>query len=171
MSLNDDLTDLLDPVVTDLGLELVGIEFAGSAGNSLLRIYIDEPDQGVTIDDCERVSREVSALLDVHDPIPGHYTLEVSSPGLERPLFTVAHFERFLGEVAKVTLARPLEGRRRFQGPVTGVEEGVITLLQDGSPVRFAHADVLKANLVPDYTALGMAPAAREGKENGKGRN
>lgn len=159
---NEELSELLAPVIADLGLELVGIEFSPNSGSSLLRVYIDEPERGITIDDCERVSREVSALLDVNDPVAGRYTLEVSSPGLERPLFTLQHFERFLGEVAKVNLNMPLEGRRRFQGPIRSVEGDRITIEQDGVPVGITHANIAKARLVPDYVALGLAPAKRE---------
>jgi ribosome maturation factor RimP len=93
---DEEMTALLAPAIGDLGLELVGIEFSPGHGGSLLRVYVDVADRPVTIDDCERASREISALLDVNDPVAGRYTLEVSSPGLDRPLFTPAHFERFV---------------------------------------------------------------------------
>jgi ribosome maturation factor RimP len=159
---NEDLTRLLEPAIADLGLELVGIEFGPGAGGSLLRVYIDESERGVTIDDCERVSREISALLDVNDPVAGRYTLEVSSPGLERPLFTPEHFARFLGAAVKVVVNLPIDGRRRFQGPIESVEGDRITLMQDGAPVAIVHANIAKAHLAPDYAALGMAPARVE---------
>lgn len=162
-TLDTELNQLLGPAIVDLGLELLGIEFSQSGGGSLLRIYIDHPDRGVGIEDCERASREISALLDVNDPVAGRYTLEVSSPGLERPLFTMAHFERFIGEQAKIGVNLPIDGRRRFQGPIVAVEGDRITLDQDGTPVTIAHANVAKARLVPDYVALGLAPAPREG--------
>jgi ribosome maturation factor RimP len=160
---NEELSQLLEPAIADLGLELVGIEFSPNAGGSLLRVYIDEGERGVTIDDCERASREISALLDVNDPVAGRYTLEVSSPGLERPLFTPAHFERFLGEQVKVSVNLPLEGRRRFQGRIDAVDGERVTIDQDGRPVEIAHANIAKARLVPDYAALGLVPA-RPGK-------
>ena len=156
---NDELSQLLEPAIADLGLELVGIEFSANSGSSLLRVYIDEPERGVTIDDCERASREISALLDVNDPVAGRYTLEVSSPGLERPLFTPAHFERFLGEQAKINVNLPIDGRRRFQGRIEAVDDERVTIDQDGTPVQVAHANIAKARLVPDYAALGLAPA------------
>jgi len=159
-----ELNELLAPAIADLGLELVGIEFSTSAGGSLLRVYIDEPERGVTIDDCERASREISALLDVNDPVAGRYTLEVSSPGLERPLFTLEHFERFIGEQAKITVNLPLDGRRRFQGAIRSVDGDRITIDQDGTPVAIAHANIAKARLVPDYAALGLVPAKPEPK-------
>jgi len=156
---NEELAQLLEPAITGLGLELVGIEFSPNAGGSLLRVYIDESERGVTIDDCERASREISALLDVNDPVAGRYTLEVSSPGLERPLFTPAHFGRFLGEQAKLTVNLPVDGRRRFQGRIAAVDAERVTIEQDGKPVGIAHANIAKARLVPDYVALGLAPA------------
>ena len=156
---NDELTQLLEPAIVDLGLELVGIEYSPSAGGSLLRVYIDEAERGVTIDDCERASREISALLDVNDPVAGRYTLEVSSPGLERPLFTPAHFERFRGEQVKISVNLPLDGRRLFQGRIDAVDDERVTIDQDGKPVGIAHANIAKARLVPDYVALGLAPA------------
>src|SRR6185369_7000297 len=97
---NEELTQLLAPVIADLGLECVGVEYSPSHGNSLVRVYIEAADRPVTVDDCEVVSRQVSASLDVHDPIEGRYTLEVSSPGLDRPLYTPEQFARFIGESA-----------------------------------------------------------------------
>ncbi len=155
---NEELGQLLEPAITDLGLELVGIEFSPHAGGSLLRVYIDESERGVTIDDCERASREISALLDVNDPVAGRYTLEVSSPGLERPLFTLAHFERFLGEQVKLAVNLPIDGRRRFQGRIAAVEADRVRIEQDGKSIDVAHANIAKARLVPDYVALGLAP-------------
>ena len=94
---NEELTELLAPIVADLGLECLGVEYSPSHGNGLVRVYIEAADRAVTVDDCEAVSRQVSATLDVHDPVEGRYTLEVSSPGLDRPLYTPAQFERFIG--------------------------------------------------------------------------
>lgn len=156
---NEELSQLLEPAIADLGLELVGIEFSPNSGSSLLRVYIDEPERGITIDDCERASREISALLDVNDPVAGRYTLEVSSPGLERPLFTPAHFERFTGEQVRINVNLPIDGRRRFQGRIDAVDAERVTIEQDGTPVQIAHANIAKARLVPDYAALGLAPA------------
>src|SRR5277367_763845 len=118
------LTELLTPVIVALKLDCLGVEYSPSHGNSLVRVYIDAADRAVTVDDCETVSREVSATLDVNDPIVGRYTLEVSSPGLDRPLFTPAHFARFVGQAAKVEVNLPIDGRRRFNGPIVAVEDG-----------------------------------------------
>ena len=152
---NEEMTNLLAPVIAGMGLECLGVEFSPSHGNSLVRVYIDAAGRAITVDDCEAVSREVSATLDVNDPVSGRYTLEVSSPGLDRPLFTLAQFARFVGKEAKIELNLPLNGRRRFQGPITAVEGSDIVVNQDGAAVRLSHANIHKARLVPDY---GPAP-------------
>ena len=127
------LTQRFTGVLADLGLECLGVEFTPSHGQNTLRVYLDlldksEPGEDgirreVGVEDCETASRELSALLDVEDPIPGHYVLEVSSPGLDRPLFTAAHFAKVSGQEVKVLLTAPLEGRRRLRGKVVAVEE------------------------------------------------
>jgi ribosome maturation factor RimP len=163
---NEELTELLAPVIADLGLECLGVEYSPSHGNSLVRVYIDAADRPVTVDDCEVVSRQVSATLDVHDPVQGRYTLEVSSPGIDRPLYTPEHFARFVGRAAKLEVNLPIDGRRRFQGPIRAVENGTISLEQDGVVVAIAHANVQKAKLVAD---LGPAPGkANKGRKAGK---
>ena len=164
---NEEISQLIAPAIEGLGLELVGIEFSAGPGASLLRVYIDEPERGVTIDDCERASREISALLDVADPVAGRYTLEVSSPGLERPLFTLAHFERFLGEPVKLALNLPVAGRRRLQGPIRAVQGDRITIEQDGTPVELVHSNIARARLVPDYAALGLGAGRPGAKADG----
>ena len=163
------IEDLLSPAVSALGLELLGIEFSAGSHHALLRIYIDAPQRegGINIEDCEQVSREVSALLDVHDPIEAHYTLEVSSPGLDRPLFKPAHYERFLGEPVKITLDLPQDGRRRFQGRILGVEGETISVEQDGKPVALSWGNIQKAKLAPVFEAPpkpGKAPGAAKKK-------
>lgn len=167
---DDELIQLINPVVADLGLECLGIEYAPSRGNSLLRIYIDHLERPITIDDCEAVSRELSAQLDVNDPISGRYTLEVSSPGLDRPLFTPAQFARFIGEKAKISLNLPVEGRRRLQGEIRAVDGDRITIEQDGVDVVVTHDNVQKARIVPDYAALGLLPEKPPGKAKPSGK-
>ena len=129
----EQLTRLFEPVVASLGLECLGVEFVASRGSGLVRVYIDVEGRHVTVDDCEAVSREVSAALDVNDPISGRYTLEVSSPGFDRPLFTPAQFARFVGESAKVSVNLAVNGRRRFQGQIVRVESDIIVLALDGA--------------------------------------
>ncbi len=157
---NAELTNLLTPVVTDLGLECLGVEYSPSQGNGLVRVYIDAASRAVTVEDCEAVSRQVSATLDVNDPIPGRYTLEVSSPGLDRPLYTPGQFARIAGQSAKVEVNLAIAGRRRFQGPILAVEGEDVILEQDGTPVRIAHANIHKAKLVPQFDE----PAGKPGK-------
>ena len=178
-----DIANLLSPTIQSLGLELLGVEYLPSPGGAVLRLYIDVPagaqgDDGaprmVGIEDCESVSREVSAQLDVEDPISGHYTLEVSSPGVDRPLFTPAQFARFLGEDAKVVLQLPMDGRRRFQGRIVAVEGDRIDFDIDARPapqrVSVAFDNIEKARLVPDWVALGYAPTKPGKKPAGGGK-
>ncbi len=147
---NEELTELLAPVVADLGLECLGVEYSPSHGNGLVRVYIEAADRAVTVDDCEAVSRQVSATLDVNDPVEGRYTLEVSSPGLDRPLYTPQQFARFIGGAAKIELNLPVNGRRRFQGPILAVEGSTIAVEQDGVRVEIAQGNIHKARLVPE---------------------
>jgi len=163
----EEIRDMLAPTVEALGFELLGVEYAPSTGNSLLRLYIEVPDRPVGIEDCEAVSREVSALLDVEDPIPGEYNLEVSSPGIDRPLFGAAQFARFVGEQAKLSLRIPQEGRRRLQGRIARVEGGTVVIAEDKAEYAVAEANIEKARLVPDFVALGLAP---QPKPTGKPR-
>ncbi|MEQ1437724.1 ribosome maturation factor RimP [Fontimonas sp. SYSU GA230001] len=156
--LRERLQQMLEPVVEALGYELLLLEFAPSTKSGLLRLYIDraeagpgESPGGITIDDCERVSREVAAVLDVEDPISSGYRLEVSSPGLDRPLVKPAHFERFVNEQARVQLLAPLGGRRRFVGWIRGVRDGRLNLETKEGAVEIPLADIDRARLVPDY--------------------
>lgn len=158
-----EVSQLLAPTVAALGLELLGVEYLPGSGNAVLRLYIDVPAgedaRAVTIEDCEAVSREVSAQLDVEDPISVHYTLEVSSPGLDRPLFGAAQFARFVGESAKVTLRLPQDGRRRLTGLIVRAEGGTVVFDIDGSEFAVAADNIDKARLVPNWEALGLAPS------------
>jgi len=154
------LTRLLQPLVEDLGYELVGIEHHSNPKNPVVVVYIDRP-EGIAIEDCERVSREVAALLDVEDPIPGHYNLEVSSPGVDRPLFNVEQFARFVGEKAAVSLFAPQQGRRKFKGEILAAEGETVTMDQDGAEVVLEMENIAKARLVPDYESLLAASRSK----------
>ena len=147
------LNNLLQPLVEDLGYEFIGLEHNRNPKNAVLVIYIDH-EEGIAVEDCEKVSREVAALLDVEDPIPGHFDLQVSSPGLDRPLFTAAHYEQFAGETAQVNCFAPVDGRRKFKGPIVSATQDAVTLNQDGTEVILELANVAKARLVPDYDEL-----------------
>lgn len=147
--LRDSLIGLLEPELQAIGYELVELEYKGRGKAGLVRLYIDKPD-GVGLDDCERVSRRVSALLDVEDPVPGQYDLEVSSPGLDRPLRTPEHYRRYVGEKVKVQTVRPLDGRRRFKGPLVAFDGARLTVEVDGEERVIPLEAVERASLAPD---------------------
>ena len=150
--LQDRLTKILDPLVESLGYELLLLEFSPQGRSALLRLYVDGPG-GVTLGDCEQVSREVAALLDVEDPIKTPYQLEVSSPGLDRPLTKPVHFERFTGRKARVELETPINGQRRFVGLILGVVPDAVRLTADRGEVQLAFSAISRARLVPDYSS------------------
>lgn len=140
---------MISAPVEALGFEFVGIEFI-RARVSTLRIYIDS-EEGITVDDCADVSHQVSAVLDVEDPIQTFYNLEVSSPGLERPLFTTTHYTQFIGEEVAVVLRIAMQNRRKWQGIIKSVEGEMITVTVDGKDEVFALSNIQKANLVPHF--------------------
>jgi ribosome maturation factor RimP len=146
---HDALRRLIEPGVRALGYDLVGIQYSPHGTNTLLRIYIDN-DEGISVADCERVSHQISGVLDVYDPIPGQYTLEVSSPGLNRPLFGASDFERFKGRRITVTLDTPLKGRRNFNGMLIGCHEGVVRIHADDSEHSLPLEQIGTARLVPE---------------------
>jgi len=147
---DDELTALVCATVEPMGYEALGIEhLSRGGGHALLRVYIDHPD-GITLDDCEAVSRQLSAVLDVEDPIPGQYDLEVSSPGLDRPLFTAEQMARHAGSRAQVRLAAKRDGRRRFEGVIVGVDDDGLALDVDGEVIDLPLESIDTARLVPD---------------------
>ncbi len=148
MKMPDRLTRLVEPVVVGMGYELVGVEF--DALQHTLRVYID-CERGVHLDDCSRVSHQLSGLLDVEDPIPGNYHLEISSPGMDRPLFTPGHFERFKGSLARVQLVSPIDGRRRFKARLLGVEGDKIKLLDGEIQIEIPFESIDRARIVPEF--------------------
>jgi ribosome maturation factor RimP len=148
-NLPDKLSDIIGPVVEAMGYELVGVEYLSRGRQGLLRVYIDH-EGGITLDDCSAVSHQVSGVLDVEDPVHEHYDLEVSSPGLDRPLFTREHFERFTGHPAKVSLREKLDGRRRFTGVLQGLEGDALLMEVDGETRRLPLDRIESARLVPE---------------------
>ncbi|MGH8251408.1 MAG: ribosome maturation factor RimP [Steroidobacteraceae bacterium] len=143
------LFGLLEPVVAGLGYELLEIEFGSAGRSALVRVYIDRTDGGgIGLDDCERASRAIAAVLGVEDPIGHEYQLEVSSPGFDRPLRTAAHFARFAGSEARIELATPIEGRRRFRGRLGQIEDGTVTIEVDRREWKLPLAGISKARLV-----------------------
>ncbi|HGO5814300.1 TPA: ribosome maturation factor RimP [Mannheimia haemolytica] len=149
-TLEQKLEDLVLDSIEALGFELVGIECQRAGRFLTVRLYIDK-EGGVTIDDCSDVSRQVSAIFDVEDPIADKYNLEVSSPGLDRPLFTLAHYERFIGQDAVIHLRIPMFDRRKWQGKIKQVEGDFITLTVENEDRQFAFGNIQKANLVPVF--------------------
>ncbi|MBG3080806.1 ribosome maturation factor RimP [Proteus mirabilis] len=148
-TLEQKLTAMISAPVEALGFEFVGLEFIRGR-ESTLRIYIDSED-GITVDDCADVSHQVSAVLDVEDPIQTVYNLEISSPGLERPLFTAMHYEQFIGEEAAIVLRIAMQNRRKWQGIIKSVAGEMITVTVDGKDEVFALSNIQKANLVPHF--------------------
>jgi ribosome maturation factor RimP len=147
--MKDRLFGLLEPVVAGLGYELLEIEFSSAGGSALVRVYIDRTDGGgIGLDDCERASRAIGAALEAGDSIGHEHQLEVSSPGFDRPLRTAAHFARFAGSEARIELANPIEGRRRFRGRLGTVEDGNVTIEVDRREWKLPLAGISKARLV-----------------------
>ncbi len=146
---SDELLELLEPSVERLGYELADLEVKLGGKDGVLRLFIDKPD-GIDLDDCEKVSHAVSALLDVEDPLPGQYNLEVSSPGLDRTLKKVEHFQRFTGETVKIQMRFPIEGRKRFRGTLESSDEENIVVLVDGQSHTLPIATIDTARLVPE---------------------
>ncbi len=148
--------EMLAPGAKALGYELVAVELGGG-DTSVLSCYIDS-ENGIGVDDCAKASRQFSAILDVEDPISSRYLLEVSSPGLDRPLVTLEHFEQSIDKKIKVKLAMPIDGRKRFTGIVKSInkEEGneTVVLEVDEEEFELTVADMDKARLVPDYSVL-----------------
>ncbi len=146
---HSELNELLEPVVTALGYDMLGIEYLKQKDGSLLRLYIDN-EAGITIDDCSRVNHQVIGVLDVHDPIKERYYLEVSSPGLDRPLFTMQQFERFLGEKVKMKLREKVQERRKITGVIKAVEAEAVLVSEDNVDYLIPAAAIDSAHLVPD---------------------
>jgi len=145
-----DLTELFEPVIRSMGYELVGIEFQGSTQHGTLRVYIDH-EKGIGVDDCVAISHQISAILDVEEPIQQAYDLEVSSPGINRPLFKAQDYEQYSGHSAKIKMAVPLNGRRNFKGVLQGViDSRSVKIMVDNEGYDLPISDIAKANLVDE---------------------
>ncbi|WP_077338766.1 ribosome maturation factor RimP [Pseudocolwellia agarivorans] len=144
------LTEMLRPAVEGVGKELLGIEFISAGNNSVLRLFIDH-ENGINVDDCAEVSRQVSAILDVEDPISSEYNLEVSSPGLDKPLFDLEQFQAVIGETITVKLSMPLNGRRKFKGKLEAIDNDILIVVVDGQDYELVFSNIDKANLVPKF--------------------
>jgi ribosome maturation factor RimP len=150
--ITEKITDLIAPTLEDMGYELVGIEYVASGKHSILRVFIDT-DNGIGIKDCEKASHQLSAIFDVEDPIVGQYNLEVSSPGIERPLFHISHYQQFLGNDIKLRMVRPINGQRKFKGSIGSVSElnHTIELITELSSITLDIDMIEKANLIADF--------------------
>jgi ribosome maturation factor RimP len=144
MKQTSDLENLLEPLIINLGYELWGIEYLPQAKHSVLRIFIDSP-RGIALQDCERVSREVSATLDVEDPVSGFYNLEISSPGIPRPLFKPSHFMRYLGLHVQLKLRTPIAGKRHMNALIVSATEDDVLLEVEQEQFRVQYSQILKA--------------------------
>lgn len=144
------LTTMLEPAVEALGFELLGVEFVSAGKHSVLRLFIDHAD-GILVDHCAAVSHQVSAILDVEDPISTEYSLEVSSPGMERPLFKVDHYQQFAGQKALLQLRMPVNNRRKWQGDIIGVDGEIVIFEADNEQQRFALSNIQKAHIIPQF--------------------
>ena len=143
-----DLSALFEPVIQSMGYELVGVEFQGSVQHGTLRVYIDH-ENGIGVDDCVAISRQISAILDVEEPIQQAYDLEVSSPGLNRPLFKPADYELFTDRLVKIKMAVPADGRRNFKGVIQGVKQSkIVQVMVDNESYELLINDIAKANLI-----------------------
>ncbi len=163
MAIEQDLSKLLRPAIEAMNFEFVGLEYLPNPKNRLLRVYIDREPDGITVEDCAEVSREVSAQLDVEDPIRGHYSLEVSSPGAERPLFEPEHYQRFAGHEAIIQLFSPHQGRRKLSGTLIGANEHDEAEIDvDGERFSVPMSLIRKAHLKPDYESLLAAQSANK---------
>ena len=150
MDRQSEIKGLIEPAIQSLGCELWGVEYAAQGKHATLRIYI-EKEGGVQVDDCERVSRQISAVLDVEDPIQSAYTLEVSSPGMDRLLFEKQQYEEFLGAQLKVRLRTNFEGRRNFSGILAALEDDEVVLRADDQEYVFPIESIDRAQVVPTF--------------------
>lgn len=144
--IQDELEQLLAPTIADMGYDFWGCEYLAQGRHSLLRIYIDKAD-GILIDDCQAVSHQISALLDVEDPIQGNYSLEVSSPGVPRPLFKGEQYQRYIGHEILVKIFKPIGGKRKLTGTIISVSENSVVLNINNEDIELLFSNIVKANL------------------------
>jgi len=146
----DKLSDMLRPAAEALGYEFLGVEYIGQGKHTVLRLYIDH-ENGINVDDCAAVSHQASGILEVEDPISSQYTLEVSSPGMDRPLFTMAHFEKYVGSEVQMRCHVGVNGRRKFKGKLISAADERLVVEVDNEQYELDFLDVDKANVVPEF--------------------
>jgi ribosome maturation factor RimP len=145
------LQEMLQPVVESMDCQLWGIDLISQGKHSVLRVYIDKENDGINVDDCAAVSHQISGVLDVEDPIAGEYTLEVSSPGMDRPLYTLEQYEQFKGHKVSIKLRLAFEGRRNFKGMLNGVEGDDILLVVDEDEFLLPIDLIDRAQVIPQF--------------------
>lgn len=144
------LDEILRPVIEGLGFDCWGIDYISQGRHSVLRVYIDHP-EGISVENCEQVSRQISGVLDVEDPISNNYTLEVSSPGMDCPLFSLDQFEAHIGSLIQLKLRMAFEGRRRYQGIINGVKDNEVLLVVDDHELQLPYDSIESAQVVPVF--------------------
>ena len=154
------LINMIEPIIEGLGYECVGIEYNPHPQHGMLRIFIDS-ENGILLDDCTKVSHQVSGVLDVEDPIPGEYQLEVSSPGEDRPFFKLSQFEQFIGSTVNIHLFKPIEKRRKITGVIQAVEGDEVVIQEGEQTFNVPFQAMSKARLVPEYL---LKKGGRSGK-------
>ncbi len=151
MRLEEKLEKLLKPTIESMGFELWGFEYLPAGRHTVLRVFVDKEETGVTVDDCATISRQISAIMDVEDPISSAYMLEISSPGMDRLLLKPSQFERYKGKTVQVRTAVGVLGRRKFKGPMRQVSDTMIVIEVDGELYEIAYDIIEKANLVAEF--------------------
>lgn len=144
------LNEIVQPVVESMGHEFVGIRYLPQGKYAVLRIYIDHKD-GVKVENCSAISHQISGILDVEDPISGQYSLEVSSPGMDRPLFSVAHYQQFIGSEVQIRFSGLVEGRRKLKATIKSVEDEKITVVSEGETLVLDFGQIDSAQIVPNF--------------------
>ena len=159
------IANLITPAIEAMGFELVRVQLSGSQRPTLQVMAEPRSGRAMSVDDCAEISRAISAVLDVEDPIAGAYSLEVSSPGIDRPLTRPKDYERFLGHEAKVETNAPIDGRKRFKGPIKSVDAGAVELTVDGADVRIPCAAIHKAKLVLTDALIALHQASGDNEQ------
>lgn len=165
-----DIAAIVEPVLGDLGFRLVRVKIQGDGRDRIVQLMAERPDGSITVDDCEAISKGVSPVLDVADPISGAYRLEVSSPGIDRPLVRPSDFEDWTGHEAKIELKEPIDGRKRFKGVLEGFEDGEVRIKADTGEHGIQHLG-LPVHLISDAKLVLTEELIREALQRAKERH
>jgi ribosome maturation factor RimP len=165
-----EVATVVEPVLEDLGFRLVRVKIQGDGRDRIVQLMAERPDGSITVDDCETISKGISPVLDVADPVSGHYRLEVSSPGIDRPLVRPSDFEDWSGHEAKIELKEPIDGRKRFKGVLEGFEDGEVRIKADTGEHGIQHLG-LPVNLISDAKLVLTDELIREALQRAKERH